>query len=90
MRSFMICLLLVGMPAALFSQEKLLSGPQVGEKLPSFKVKEIRRRGGQGPRLRQSGGGKPIVLVFVHDFNRQSASVTRAGRNIRLRGPRTD
>jgi hypothetical protein len=77
-RSFMICLLLVGMPAALYSQEKLLSGPQVGEKLPSFKVKGVfGDEAGKDLDYVKAAAGKPIVLVFVHDFNRQSASVTR-------------
>jgi len=74
----MIGLLLVGMPAALHAQEKLLSGPQVGEKLPSFKVKGVfDGEAGKDLDYVKTAAGKPIVLVFIHDFNRQSASVTR-------------
>ncbi len=60
------------------AQEKLFSGPQVGEKLPPFKVRGFfDQAAGKELDFVTQAGGKPIVLVFVHDFNRMSATMTR-------------
>ncbi|MEZ6139346.1 MAG: hypothetical protein R3B84_02135 [Zavarzinella sp.] len=59
-------------------EEKKFSGPQVGEKLPAFKVRGVYgEQAGKELDFVTAAGKKPIVLVFVHDFNRLSASMTR-------------
>lgn len=66
-----------------FAQEKakkdpVFSGPQVGEKLPGFKVKGVSGdSAGKELDFVKTADGKPIVLVFVHDVNRISMSFTR-------------
>ncbi|HEY2783461.1 MAG TPA: hypothetical protein VGJ05_00675 [Fimbriiglobus sp.] len=77
----LLVVLLCG-PSAV-AQEKegkapVYSGPQVGEKLPGFKVKGVfGDAAGKELDFVKSADGKPIVLVFVHDLNRMSLSLTR-------------
>src|SRR5262245_59106134 len=53
------------------AQEKLFSGPQVGEKLPPFKVRGFfDDNAGKELDFVKQAAGKPIVLVFIHDVNR--------------------
>jgi len=60
------------------AQEQLFSGPQVGEKLNPFKVRGIfDEEAGKDNDFVGQADGKPIVLIFVHDVNRQSVSMTR-------------
>lgn len=60
------------------AQEQLFSGPQVGEKLSSFKVRGVfDDEAGKDLDFVDQANGKPIVLIFVHDVNRQSVSMTR-------------
>lgn len=60
------------------SQDKLFSGPQVGEKLPPFKVKGVFDDvAGKDLDFVTKADGKPLVLVFVHDANRPSIAMTR-------------
>jgi hypothetical protein len=60
------------------AQEKLFSGPQAGEKLPSFKVRGVfDADAGKELDFIKQAAGKPIVLVFVHDANRPSIGLTR-------------
>ena len=60
------------------AQEQLFSGPQVGEKLNSFKVRGVfDEEAGKDIDFVGQADGKPIVLIFVHDVNRQSVSMTR-------------
>src|SRR5262249_22818000 len=60
------------------AQEKLFSGPQVGEKLPPFKVRGFfDSDAGKELDFVKQAAGKPIVLVFIHDVNRMSLSLTR-------------
>jgi hypothetical protein len=60
------------------ADEKVFSGPQVGEKLPAFKVRGVfDEAAGKELDFVSQAGGKPIVLVFVHDVNRQSIGMTR-------------
>jgi len=60
------------------SGSTLFSGPQVDEALPRFEFKS-----GLGDSIGQLidpvalAQGKPLVLVFLHDVNRQSISMTR-------------
>ncbi|MFN0017673.1 MAG: hypothetical protein ACKVP0_05390 [Pirellulaceae bacterium] len=58
-------------------KEELFSGPQVGEKLPSFKVQGVLGNEGKDLDFLKQADGKPIVLVFVHDVNRPSIGLTR-------------
>lgn len=60
------------------AQEQLFSGPQVGEKMSSFKVRGVfDEEAGKDIDFVGQAGSKPIVLIFVHDVNRQSVSMTR-------------
>ncbi len=60
------------------SQEQLFSGPQVGERLSSFKVRGVfDEQAGKDLDFVGEANGKPIVLIFVHEVNRQSISMTR-------------
>ena len=74
--SFLVVgLALCGRTAA---QDQLFSGPQVGEKLSSFKVRGVfDDEAGKDIDFVGQANGKPIVLIFVHDVNRQSVSMTR-------------
>jgi hypothetical protein len=60
------------------ADEKVFSGPQVGEKLTPFQV-----RGAFGPEKGKdldfvtAAGGKPVLLVFVHEVTRPSIGLTR-------------
>jgi hypothetical protein len=63
---------------AVAADEPIFSGPQVGEKLPAFKVRGVfDDEAGKELDFVSQAAGKPIVLVFVHDVNRQSISMTR-------------
>lgn len=60
------------------AQEQLFSGPQVGEKLSPFKVRAVfDEEAGKDVDFVGQADGKPIVLIFVHDVNRQSISMIR-------------
>ncbi len=60
------------------AQETIFSGPQVGEKLGAFKVRGVfDEEAGKDFDFVNRAAGKPIVLIFVHDVNRQSISMTR-------------
>jgi hypothetical protein len=59
------------------SKEQLFSGPQVGEKLPSFKVRGVLGSEGKEMDFVTQAAGKPIVLIFVHEANRPSVGMTR-------------
>lgn len=60
------------------AQEPLFSGPQIGEKLGPFKVRGVfDDEAGKDLDFVSQADGKPIVLIFVHDVNRQSISMTR-------------
>ncbi len=52
--------------------------PQVGEKILPFKVQGVfDQAAGQEIDFVAQANGKPLVLIFVHDVNRQSISFTR-------------
>jgi hypothetical protein len=58
--------------------ETVFSGPQVGEKLPRFMAHGVfDRQAGKEIDHVQIAAGRPIVLIFVHDVNRQSISLAR-------------
>lgn len=63
---------------ALPAEDQIFSGPQLGEKLPSFKVRGVfDDDAGKDLDFVAQADGKPIVLIFVHDVNRQSIGMTR-------------
>ena len=54
------------------------SGPQVGEKLTPFAAKTV--LGGEAGKdldLVKSAGGKPVLIVFVHEVNRPTVGLAR-------------
>jgi hypothetical protein len=60
------------------AQEKVFSGPQVGEKLKPFKVRGVfDDDAGKDLDFVAKAGGKPILLVFVHEANRPSIGLSR-------------
>lgn len=64
--------------AALSAEDHVFSGPQPGEKLPSFKVRGVfDDDAGKDLDFVTQADGKPIVLIFVHDVNRPSIGMTR-------------
>jgi hypothetical protein len=63
--------------ADVHAQDLIFSGPQVGEQLPPFSVLAVFNDAGKELDFVKLASGRPIVLVFVHDVNRQSISMTR-------------
>ena len=60
------------------SRKETFSGPQVGEKLPGFRVRGVfGESAGKELNFVKMADDKPIVLVFIHDVNRQSIGMTR-------------
>lgn len=64
------------------AQDKPFSGPQPGEKLTSFKVRGFfEPHAGKELDFVQQAGRRPLVLVFIHDANRQSLRFTQVLTN---------
>lgn len=64
------------------ADEKPFSGPQRGEPLPAFKVQGVfDAQAGETIDFVEKASGKPLVLIFVHDVNRQSIGFARAVAN---------
>jgi len=60
------------------AQDPVLSGPQAGEKLVPFKVRvALGENAGKEADYVSSAKGGPIVLIFVHEVNRQTVSMIR-------------
>jgi hypothetical protein len=58
--------------------DPVFSGPQVDEKLPAFKVRGVfDNNAGKELDFVTAAGDNPLVLIFVHDLNRQSISLVR-------------
>lgn len=58
--------------------DPVFSGPQVGEKLSSLKVRALLGdRAGQEFDLVEEAGGKPTTLFFVHEVTRPSVGLAR-------------
>lgn len=58
--------------------DPVFSGPQVDEKVPAFKVRGVfDEAAGKELDFVTQAGDKPLVLIFVHDVNRQSISLVR-------------
>ncbi len=67
-----------GQVGSVQADEPIFSGPQVGEKLPSFKVRGVfAEDAGKDLDFVSQANGKPVVLVFVHDATRPSIGMTR-------------
>jgi hypothetical protein len=60
-------------------EEQLFSGPQAGEKLPPLPVRgAFEQDAGKELDFVTAAGGKPIVLIFVHELNRPTVGMARA------------
>ena len=78
MRPLAACVVLLGAACASRAEDPVFSGPQAGEKLAPFKVKGVLEPdAGKDLDFVTAAKGKPVVLVFVHDVNRQSIAMTR-------------
>ena len=72
------CLFALALAAPAGAQETVFSGPQPGEKLTPFKVRGVLDPdAGKDLDFVAAAKGKPVVLVFVHDLNRQSIAMVR-------------
>jgi hypothetical protein len=72
----LLCIITCQFPAG--GQDEIFSGPQVGEKLVPFIVQGVfDPEAGKELDWVTQAEGKPIVLIFIHDVNRQSISLTR-------------
>ena len=58
------------------AQDPKFSGPQKGEKTPTFKVFDVGTR--QDMDYIADGKGAPVVLVFIHELTRPGAALMRA------------
>ncbi len=62
----------------LLAQEPVFSGPQIKEPLVPFQVRSLAEPDvGKQVDYVTNAKGKPLLLVFVHDVNRQSISMVR-------------
>ncbi len=78
MRSAVLCILVLGLSATVRADDPIFSGPQVGEKLTPFKARGVLDpHAGKDIDFIAMAKEKPIVLIFVHDLNRQSVSMVR-------------
>ena len=74
--------LIVGLAIAatpwVWSADEVFSGPQVGEPLGSFPVRlALGKNAGEEVDFAGQAKDAPLVLIFVHDVNRQSISMVR-------------
>jgi hypothetical protein len=75
---FLVLAWSLGMAGDTLADDPVFSGPQVGEKLSPFTVRGVfDQDAGKELDFVAQAGAKPIVLIFVHDVNRQSVSMTR-------------
>lgn len=69
--------LLLACQAVAFADEPVFSGPQVGEKLPSFKAKGVfGDLAGKEFDLIKRADGKPVALIFFHARTRPAFGLT--------------
>ncbi len=60
------------------AEEPVFSGPQAGERITPFKVRGVYdEAAGKELDFVTRAGGKPLLLVFVHEANRPSIAMTR-------------
>ena len=70
----------MSLAASLVAQEtaKEFSGPQAGEKVTPFKFRQVLGdAAGKEIDLVEAAGGKPLLLLFVHEVNRPSVGLAR-------------
>ena len=78
MRSALLCCFVLGLSGFVRGADEPISGPQVGEKLPPFKVRGVLDpHAGKDLDFIEMAKEKPVVLIFVHDVNRQSIGMVR-------------
>ncbi len=74
----LVVLLLCALPLAAQEAAKEFSGPQVSEKVTPFKIRgTIDDQAGKEIDLVEAAGGKPLLLVFVHERTRPSLGLAR-------------
>lgn len=74
----LLLILAISISSLANAQERLFSGPQPGEALAGFKVRGFfEPHAGKELDFVSQAGGKPILLVFIHDANRQSLRFTQ-------------
>jgi hypothetical protein len=72
-----IVILLLACPVATCADKPVFSGPQVGEKLPSFKAKGVfGDLAGKEFDLIKRAEGKPVALIFFHARTRPAFGLT--------------
>ncbi|QDU27012.1 hypothetical protein ETAA8_20960 [Anatilimnocola aggregata] len=75
---FFVLMTLLGGANRLPAVDVVFSGPQVGEQLPAFKVRGVLGdAAGKELDFVTQAAGKPLVLIFLHDVNRQSIGMLR-------------
>ncbi|MFM8933367.1 MAG: hypothetical protein ACKOS8_15990, partial [Gemmataceae bacterium] len=68
--------------ALVISQDPIVSGPQVGEKLVPFQVRLVLgEMAGKEAAFAKAGHAGPQLLIFVHEVNRQTVAMTRVLAN---------
>ncbi|OAI54720.1 hypothetical protein AYO44_14330 [Planctomycetaceae bacterium SCGC AG-212-F19] len=78
-RAFVVALILLGLSTGpLPADEPVFSGPQPGEKLTAFKVAGVLNAlAGKEVELLGEIKGAPTVLIFVHEWTRQTLQLAR-------------
>ena len=74
------CLIALACVATLLAQDatKEFSGPQAGEKVTPFKIRQsLGDAAGKELDLVEAAGGKPLLLLFIHEVNRPSVGLAR-------------
>lgn len=65
-------------PSFMIAQEPVFSGPQSGETVARFELRSLSSHdAGKQVDYVSKANGKPLLLVFVHDLNRQSIAMVR-------------
>lgn len=60
------------------ADDQIFSGPQIGELLPELPIRlALGAQAGSDFDPVTTAAAKPVLLIFVHDINRQSISMTR-------------
>jgi hypothetical protein len=73
------CIFVLAILSQAADDEKVFSGPQVGEEVGEFTVRGVfDDAAGKDLNFVKEAEGKPLLLIFVHQLTRPSAGVTRA------------
>ncbi|HZN32570.1 MAG TPA: hypothetical protein VFB80_02085, partial [Pirellulaceae bacterium] len=74
----LIAAISLAVPLAAQETAKEFSGPQAGEKVTPFKFRQVLGDAvGKEIDLVEAAGGKPLLLLFVHEVNRPSVGLAR-------------